>query len=548
MTIQPAAPHRDLDTATSGSDTSEAARSDAQAEDWGPYGRPLFNDPDARALSRVGVVDVGSNSVRLVVFDGAARSPAYFYNEKIMCGLGAGLSDTGKLNPKGRARALEALKRFQILAKGLLKDPLTVVATAAVRDASDGPEFCAEVEAATGLRIRVITGEEEARLSAQGVLLGWPGAYGLICDIGGSSMELAEIHDGEVGKCVTSNLGPLKLKDIKGGRRGRKAHIDEVMASLRDQLGDQRDRLFLVGGSWRAIARLDMLRRNYPLTVQHEYRMTAKDVRETVKFIEKGDLEKLRSECGVSSARMALVPYAIDVLSRLIKTFRPKDIAISSYGIREGLLYEQMPDRLRQRDPLIEAARFAEAKDARVPGFGKTLYTFVKPLFSGAPYAKMRLVKAACVLHDVSWRAHPDYRAEVCFDNATRANLGGLKHSERIFLGLALLHRYRNKRQGTHFEHLYDLLPPEKQKEAEILGKAMRFGAMLMVGEDQDIGSLRWQPRKRLLHVELPAASTALFGEVAESRLMSLVNTLKAEVRVTVAGTRGALLEKDARD
>ncbi|PXW81936.1 Ppx/GppA phosphatase [Ruegeria sp. P4] len=548
MTIQPAAPHRDLDTATSGSDPSEAARSDAPAEDWGPYGRPLFNDPDARALSRVGVVDVGSNSVRLVVFDGAARSPAYFYNEKIMCGLGAGLSDTGKLNPKGRARALEALKRFQMLAKGLLKDPLTVVATAAVRDASDGPEFCAEVEAATGLRIRVITGEEEARLSAQGVLLGWPGAYGLICDIGGSSMELAEIHDGEVGKCVTSNLGPLKLKDIKGGRRGRKAHIDEVMASLRGQLGDQRDRLFLVGGSWRAIARLDMLRRNYPLTVQHEYRMTAKDVRETVKFIEKGDLEKLRSECGVSSARMALVPYAIDVLSRLIKTFRPKDIAISSYGIREGLLYEQMPDRLRQRDPLIEAARFAEAKDARVPGFGKTLYTFVKPLFSGAPYAKMRLVKAACVLHDVSWRAHPDYRAEVCFDNATRANLGGLKHSERIFLGLALLHRYRNKRQGTHFEHLYDLLPPEKQKEAEILGKAMRFGAMLMVGEDQDIGSLRWQPRKRLLHVELPAASTALFGEVAESRLMSLVNTLKAEVRVTVAGTRGALLEKDARD
>ena len=265
MTIQPAAPHRDLDTATSGSDPSEAARSDAPAEDWGPYGRPLFNDPDARALSRVGVVDVGSNSVRLVVFDGAARSPAYFYNEKIMCGLGAGLSDTGKLNPKGRARALEALKRFQMLAKGLLKDPLTVVATAAVRDASDGPEFCAEVEAATGLRIRVITGEEEARLSAQGVLLGWPGAYGLICDIGGSSMELAEIHDGEVGKCVTSNLGPLKLKDIKGGRRGRKAHIDEVMASLRDQLGDQRDRLFLVGGSWRAIARLDMLRRNYPL-------------------------------------------------------------------------------------------------------------------------------------------------------------------------------------------------------------------------------------------------------------------------------------------
>ena len=549
MTIQSDAPtHAASDITSAGLDSPEAPQPDAHGEDWGPYGRPLFDDPDARALKRVGVVDVGSNSVRLVVFDGAARSPAYFYNEKIMCGLGAGLSETGKLNPKGRARALAALQRFQMLADGLLPYPLTVVATAAVRDASDGPEFCAEVEAATGLRIRVITGAEEARLSAQGVLLGWPGAYGLICDIGGSSMELAEIHDGEVGKCVTSNLGPLKLKDITGGRRGRKKHIDEVMAGLRDQMGAQRDRLFLVGGSWRAIARVDMLRRNYPLTVQHEYRMTAKDVRETAKFIDKNDLDKIRSDCGISSARMALVPYAVDVLARLIKTFRPKDIAISSYGIREGLLYEQMPDRLRQRDPLIEAARFAEAKDARVPGFGKTLYTFVKPLFSGAPYAKMRLVKAACVLHDVSWRAHPDYRAEVCFDNATRANLGGLKHSERIFLGMALLHRYRNKRQGTHFEHLYDLLAPEKQKEAEILGKAMRFGAMLMVGEDQDIGSLRWQPRKRFLHVELPAASAPLFGEVAQSRLMSLVNALEAEVRVTVEGKRGALLQKDSRE
>ncbi|NIZ14268.1 Ppx/GppA family phosphatase [Phaeobacter sp. HF9A] len=520
---------------------------DTSVEDWDGFGRPLFDSPDARALKRVGVVDVGSNSVRLVVFDGAARSPAYFYNEKIMCGLGAGLSETGRLNPRGRERALEALKRFQMLAKGLLPDPLTVVATAAVRDASDGPEFCAEVEAATGLRIRVITGEEEARLSAQGVLLGWPGAYGLICDIGGSSMELAEIHGGKVGKCVTSNLGPLKLKDIKGGRKGRKEHIDAVMETLRTQMGDQRDRLFLVGGSWRAIARIDMLRRSYPLTVQHEYRMSAKDVRATAKFIEQNDLEKIRNDCGISSARMALVPYAADVLVRLIKAFHPKDIAVSSYGIREGLLYEQMPDRLRERDPLIEAARFAEAKDSRVTGFGKTLYNFVKPLFGGAPYAKMRLVKAACLLHDVSWRAHPDYRAEVCFDNATRANLGGLKHSERVFLGLALLHRYRNKRQSNHFENLFDLLPAEKQTEAEILGKAMRFGAMLMVGEDAEIGNLRWQPRKRLLHVELPAECTPLFGEVAQARLLSLANALKADVRVTVEGKRGALLEKDAR-
>ena len=503
--------------------------------EWGPFGRPLFNDPSARALSRVGVVDVGSNSVRLVVFDGAARSPAYFYNEKIMCALGAGLSDTGRLNPEGRQRALAALKRFQILAEGMDLPPLSVVATAAVRDAEDGPDFCAEVLRETGLKIWVIDGEEEARLSAQGVLLGWPGAYGLICDIGGSSMELAEISGGTVGRCVTSPLGPLKLQDIKGGRRGRKAHIKTVVEDLATRMGPQRDRLFLVGGSWRAIARIDMTRRGYPLKVLHEYRMTAKSVRDTAAYIEAGDLDVLRGQAGVSAARMALVPYAIDVLTRLVRTFKPKDIAISSYGIREGLLYEQMPQKLRDRDPLIEACYSAEAKDARMPGFGKALFRYVLPLFPNAPQTKLRLIKAACLLHDVSWRAHPDYRADVCFDLATRANMGGMKHSERVYLGLALQHRYRNKRDDTRFGAMYGLLDAPMQKEAEILGKAMRFGAMFAMHPDADMGTLEWLPKKKHLSLLLPSEALPLYGEVAQSRFMSLAQSLGAEASV---GTR----------
>jgi len=500
--------------------------------DWEPFGRPLFDDPDTRALSRVGVVDVGSNSVRLVVFDGAARSPAYFFNEKIMCALGAGLSETGHLNPRGRERALAAIRRFQHLARGMGLPRLTAVATAAVREAIDGRDFCDEVARETGLNIWVIHGKEEARLSAQGVLLGWPGSYGLVCDIGGASLELAEIADGRVGKRVTSELGPLKLRDTPGGTAGRRARIKQVMGDLSEQMGPQRDRLFLVGGSWRAIARIDMARRAYPMKVLHEYRMTAQDVRETIKYIKLHGIEGVRAASGLSQVRMSLVPIATEVLSQLIRTFKPKDIAISSYGIREGMLYEQMPQRLRDRDPLIEACRFAETKDARLPGFGKTLYHFVMPLFKSAPDAQKRLTKAACLLHDVSWRAHPDYRAEVCFDNATRANLGGLKHSERVFLGLALLHRYRNNRGGTRFEDLYDLLDEKGQKQAEILGKALRFGAMLWMQKDAQMGTLRWQPKKKRLELRLSPDAVPLFGEVANARFMSLARALGAEVEI----------------
>ncbi|MGR3271341.1 Ppx/GppA family phosphatase [Thalassococcus profundi] len=509
--------------------------SDTTQTDWGPFGRPLFEDARARGLSRVGVIDVGSNSVRLVVFDGAARSPAYFYNEKIMCGLGAGMAESGRLNPEGRKRALAAIRRFQMLAQGMDLPPLTAVATAAVREATDGPDFRAEIERETGIKLWVIDGREEARLSAQGVLLGWPGSYGLVCDIGGSSMELAAISGGKVGTRVTSDLGPLKLRDLKGGKKARAAVIKDTLDRLAQTMGAQRDRLFLVGGSWRAIARIDMHRQGYPLHVLHEYRMTAKTVQATVKYIEKADLEALRSQCGLSSARMALVPYAAEVLSRLVRVVKPKDIAISSYGIREGLLYEQMPQALRDRDPLIESCRFAEYKDARLPGFGKKLFRFIEPLYKNVPEARLRLVKAACLLHDVSWRAHPDYRAETCFDNATRANLGGLKHAERIFLGLALLHRYRNKREGTRFEDLYQLIDDTEKLNAEILGKALRFGAMLWMSDTSQGGAtLSWQPKKKHLVLTLRRDIEPLFGEVAQSRFQSLASSLSATTEVAV--------------
>ncbi|MEM9434848.1 MAG: Ppx/GppA family phosphatase [Pseudomonadota bacterium] len=500
--------------------------------DHGPFGRPLFDDPKVKALKRVGAIDVGSNSVRFVVFDGAARSPAYFYNEKIMCALGSGLSETGHLNPEGRARAMAALKRFALLAQGMQVSPMTAVATAAVRDAEDGPAFCDEVKEQTGIDLWVASGLEEARLSAQGVFLGWPSAKGLMCDIGGSSMELAELGDGVVGRRVTSQLGPLKLADLKGGYKGRKAVIDSTIDELREQIDGDYKTLFLVGGSWRAMARLDMERRGYPLKVLHEYRMTPKSVLRTVKWAAGKNVEELREITGNSEARMRLVPIAAQVLKSLVQRFKPKLIATSSYGIREGLLYEQMPFELKRRDPLIEACRFDEASHARMPGFGRSLFEFIQPIFANAPAERRRLVKAACLLHDVSWRAHPDYRAEVCFDNATRANLGGLDHEGRVFLGVALLHRYKNSRRGTRFESLYEMLSERELAAAETLGKAMRFGAMFSVQNPDDMGKLIWRPKKRVLELHLHDKTRDLFGEVANARFASLADSLEADTLV----------------
>ena len=488
-----------------------------------PFGK-MFATLPKRALSRVGVVDVGSNSIRMVVFDGAARSPAYFYNEKVMAGLGAKMAQTGRLNPDGVERGFAAMQRFAALAKGMDIDPLTCVATAAVREAADGPEFQARVERETGIKMYVIDGEEEARLSAQGVLLGWPDARGLVCDIGGNSMELAEVADGKVGNRVSSQLGPFRLQQVPGGKDGLRKHIRKVVADLARTMGTHHERIYLVGGSWRAIARLNMERVGYPMTVLHEYRMTPQAVADTVAWIAENDLADLKARTGLSSSRIELVPLAAQVLAQLTEIFAPAELAISSYGIREGLLYEQMPDNLRKRDPLIEAARFTERQMARMPGSGKKLYHFLQPLFGDVSPERDRLIRAACLLHDTSWRAHPDYRAEACFDNVTRANMAALSHPERVFLGLALLHRYKNSRAGSPMAPLFKLLSEAEIRDAEILGKAMRFGAMLALDDPADAGKLTQTDQELRLH--LTSIGRKLMGEVAEARFRSLCNAL----------------------
>ncbi len=468
---------------------------------------------------RVGVIDVGSNSVRLVVFDGVARSPAYFFNEKVLCGLGKGLAESGVLSPEGRVRALAAIKRFALLLEHMGVEKVSTVATAAVREATDGPKFCAEVLAETGIALYVASGEEEARLSAQGVLLGWPDADGLVCDIGGASMELARLKAGLVGQRATSPLGPLKLTDFKGDMA---AHIRETVAETMAAVqAPEGDKLFLVGGSWRALARLDMARRSYPLHVLHEYKMSAEQMIETAAWAAGQTPEALSEMTDTSMARLKLVPLAAQVMQGLIEVLKPAEIAISSYGIREGMLFEAMPPAMRGLDPLIEACRYMESTNARFPGFGDALYGWLKGLF---PAVDARLVRAACLLHDTTWRAHPDYRADMCFETVTRANMGGIDHQGRLFLAWAIRSRYNSSKNGEGDS--LALLPEAEIETARSLGLAMRLGAMISGAQAVMLQHTALRVEEETVVLALEASAQALQGEVLEKRLQSLAKAM----------------------
>ena len=481
--------------------------------------------------TRIGVVDVGSNSVRLVVFDGMSRSPAYFYNEKVMCGLGVGLAESGRLNPEGRVRALAALRRFAALNEDMGAGALTGVATAAVREASDGQEFVAQVQRETGIDLRVISGAEEAEYSAKGVLLGWPNACGLVCDIGGASMELARLEDGVIGACGTSPLGPLKLKCSKWD-------VDTLIAreirKLLDVVGTKAEHLFLVGGSWRALARLDMSRRYYPFKVLHEYRLSAAQMFETIEWIKTQSAQELAIYTDTSKERLALVPVAARVMAGLLEALKPDEIIISSYGLREGLLYDQMAPSTRSLDPLIEACRHVELTTARFPGFGRVLNEWLRPIYPNVDAARRRLILAACLLHDTSWEAHPDYRAEMCFEAVTRANLGGVDHKGRLFLGLAILSRYKNSGIASLGGDLMALLSLAEINDAVSLGKAMRLGAMISGAQVGLLDKANLQLTDGNLVLTLEGAADALSGEVVDKRLGSLARTMGMEAKIVL--------------
>ncbi len=473
---------------------------------------------------RIGVIDVGSNSVRLVVFDGAIRSPSYFYNEKVMAGLGLDLTKSGRLHPEGKKRALRALRRFHKIANRMDLTSLAAVATEAVRAASDGPEFCQQVLDETGIELVLITGDQEASLSAQGVLLGWPKASGLVCDIGGASMELAAINSGKITKTRTSKLGPMSVLGRFDVSKQQDNYIDKELANLTDGFALGAQTLFLVGGSWRALAQIHMRQTGYPLRVIHDYVVDPKDLMPTLGFAMNCTPEQMRTEANVSSARAALVPTAAKVLMHFLDGAQVGEIAFSSYGLREGLLYENMDDDIRDTDPMIAAARALEAAHARFAGFGDILFEWLQPIFGAFDKSMNRLIHAACLLHDVHWRAHPDYRSEMCFDAATLANLGGIDHGGRVFLAWALMHRYKVGQVSPSYSAVRGMLSSDDVKLAQTVGQAIRLGAMMSSADPEHMGRLILT--SKALNLELDADSKDMFGEVVMKRLQTVADSL----------------------
>lgn len=470
----------------------------------------------------------------MVVFEGGRRCPAMVFNEKIMCGLGAELAETGRLSPRGRERAMRALTRFVTLAPGLHVGALAAVATAAVREAADGSEFRDQVARETGVRLQIATGEDEARLAAQGVLFGNPAARGLVIDLGGASMEICSVGRGRTGRGVTTPLGPQRLGDLSEGSEKSRAIIDKALAPLVAGFARNSERLYLVGGAWRTLGRIEIARTGHPLKVLHEHAFSPEDGHLVARWVLAADAGTLAAMPGVSSDRVPTLPHAALLLEGLIDHFAPAEIVLSGFGLREGLCWEYLPTQIRRQDPLISTVVGHERTRARAPGFGAELAEWLLAAFPAQDPEEERLIRAVCHLADVSWRTHPDYRDSACVEVVTRMHVSSAGHAGRAYMAAALLARYRGPK-GLDDEPILLLLSPEAAERAARAGALMRLGCTLSGATPGFLPFCPLTLSDGVLRLSPAPEAMPLMGEEVEKRLGQAARAIGVEAAVAPA-------------
>jgi len=436
---------------------------------------------------RTAVVDLGSNSVRLVVFEGVSRNPTSIFNEKAVLRLGRGLETTGQLNEDGVAQAVGVMARFNTVVTGMGADLFEVLATAAVRDASNGHAFVETIrQAIPGARIRILSGTEEADYSATGLLGGLTEADGAMADIGGGSLELVQLDTGRRLRSQTLRLGVIRLSDRAGGDAGRARDLVEGDLDQVPWLAECAGRdLYLVGGAFRALARLQIARTDYPLTIVHHYALGAEEARELTGWVIGASRRTLERLPGAPRRRLDDMPFAATVLRRLIRRLQPRRVVFSVDGLREGWYLRQVAPHLIGEDPLEALGREISSKLGRSQALPPALIEWTAGLFAGETHAERRLRVTACWLSDCGAHDHPEYRAEQSFMRILLAPGMALSHSTRAFLALTQAMRYEAELHEGFLQSARQLLDPASLGRAEILGLALRLAYVLCAGTPQ---------------------------------------------------------------
>lgn len=487
----------------------------------------------------VAIIDIGSNSVRLVVYEALSRAPTPIFNEKVLCGLGKNVASSGRLNEEAVMRAISALKRFRLLCDSMGVGLLKVLATAAARDAKNGPQFLMAAEEACGVPIELLSGDREAYLSALGIQSGFYHPDGVAGDLGGGSLELIEVRGTVIGPGVSVRLGGLALQDrSRGDIKLAEKIVKEELAGLGPLEAMRNKTFYAVGGTWRSLARLHMRHKGYPLNVMHGYSMPASDVAQFAQMVERADLDALDSIDAVSSGRRPLLSYGALVLEQLIRRGKPKQIVISASGVREGVLYEMLPPDVKSADPLLAAAEDLNVLRSRSPSHGHELASWTDALMHGHGFSETeeerRLRYAACLLADIGWRAHPDYRGEQSLNIIAHAAFVGIDHPGRAFLALAVCFRHSGPSDDQVSPRIRELVSSRMLERARVLGTAMRVAYLISASMPGLLPRVPLVCDAKHIKLHVPKDLEPIANERVKSRLRQLGKLMGRDTKIVV--------------
>jgi exopolyphosphatase/guanosine-5'-triphosphate,3'-diphosphate pyrophosphatase len=479
--------------------------------------------------SSVAVIDIGSNSVRLVVYESMTRSLVTLFNEKTLCGLGREVQTTGLLAPDAVAKALTSLRRFRALCRVMKVGKVYAIATAACRDATNGPVFIAKAERICGVKIEILSGPREAKLSALGVISGIHKPDGIVGDLGGGSLELIDVQGNRIRSGVTLPLGSLALQDLSHKSLKRAERIVRNDLSDVAQLKAGRGRTFYaVGGTWRALARIHIVQSGYPLRVMHGYSIPAPDALDFARRLRRLAAANMLADIEVvADARRPLLTYAALVLEYIIRVAKPKTIVFSTFGVREGLLYSMLPQAERSEDGLICAAQTLNELLSRSARHAEELIDWTDRL---ARVVKLReteedrrLRHAACLLSDIGWRVHPDHRGEETLSLITNGNFGVVTHQGRVFVALSVFYRYAGlSEQNEPPAIIRELLPPAMVERARLLGAAFRVAHLVSAARPGVLPATHFRSRGRKLMLVFEHRLVDLVADRVGSRFKQL--------------------------
>ena len=459
---------------------------------------PLIAGLAPTRTGHTAIIDIGSNSVRLVVYHGLTRVPLAVFNEKVMAGLGRGVAANGTLSRGSMEIAVTALRRFAALAADMGVETVRTVATAAVRDAENSGDFIARVAAETGLAIEVISGEAEARGAAMGVIAGIPEADGIAGDMGGGSLELIRVAGGEAHERISLPIGSLRLDAVR--KRDRRALQPFIRRAL-DTVGfadlGRGKPFYMVGGSWRALTQIHIHWTGHPLPIVHQYAMPVAAPASMFRSLAQMDIATLKTVPNLSAARLPSLPGAAALLAATVKRLGSSELIASGYGLREGLLFGQLSPATRREDPLIAAARAEGIRNGRFAEHGDMLFAWMEGLFEPEPPAERRIRLAACLLSDTAWRAHPDFRAERGVDLALHGNWVAATAAERAALACALHFCFGGEPHAPVLDIFARLASAELLARARTWGLALRLGQRLTGGTAAALGGEPPRPRCR---------------------------------------------------